>query len=59
MSALTMFICRNYALIAIQDGKMVSYVLMGCVIAVMLAYTVLSVITLKNREEDELIVHIR
>lgn len=59
MSALTMFICRNYALIAIQNGSTTSYIFLGCVIAVMLAYTVLSVINLKNREEDELIIHLR
>ena len=59
MSGLTMFICRNYALIAVQDGKMVSYVFLGLVVAIMVAYTVLSIMTLKSREEDELIVHLR
>lgn len=59
MSALTMFICRNYALIAIQDGSMISYIFLGCVVAIMLAYTVLSVINLKNREEDELVIHLK
>lgn len=59
MAALTMFICRNYALIAIQNGGTVSYVFLAFVLVVMIAYTVLSVINLKNREEDELVIHLR
>ena len=59
MSGLTMFVCRNYALIAVQDGKIVSYVFLGCIAAIMIAYMVLSIMTLKGREEDELVVHLR
>ena len=59
MCGLSMFISCNYALIAIQNGGMFSYIFLGCVVAVVLAYTVLSVITLAKREEDELVVHLR